>query len=139
MTTSTTTALGTFSIRSWDENPWAEDDPGHKLTHAKVTAAYEGDIEGDGTSQSVMCYVDDEHATYAGFERVTGRLGGRSGTFVVEARGTYEDRTAKTSWAVVPGSGTGELAGLRGSGGYVAGHGEAAVAYRLDYSFEPAG
>src|SRR5438105_3045929 len=127
MTTSTTTAAGTFSIRSWDEAPWAEDEQGRKLTHARVGTAYEGDIAGEGTSQSVMCYTDDEHATYAGFERVAGTLGGRSGSFVLEARGTYQDRTATTSWTVVPGSGTGELAGLRGSGGYVAGHGDAAV------------
>jgi hypothetical protein len=138
MTTSTTIAAGTFSIRSWDEGPWAEDESGRKLTHAKVTAAYEGDIEGEGTSQSVMCYRDDENATYAGFERVVGRLGGRSGSFVVEARGTYQDRTATTAWTVVPGSGTGELAGLRGSGGYTAGHSDAAVSYRLEYSFEGA-
>jgi Protein of unknown function (DUF3224) len=136
MSTSTSTAAGTFAIKSWDEGPWAEDDSGRKLTHASVTAGYRGDIEGEGSSRSVMYYRDEAHATYAGFERVVGRLGGRSGSFVLQAAGTYEDGAAATSWTVVPGSGTGELAGLRGTGGYVARHGASDVEYRLDYSFE---
>jgi len=136
MTTSTKTATGTFGVRSWDEGPWAEDDGGRKLTHARVTSAYEGDIEGAGTSQSIMWYADEGHATYAGFERVTGRLDGRSGSFVLEGRGTFEGGVAATTWTVVPGSGTGELTGLRGTGGYRAGEGQAAVPYRLDYSFD---
>jgi Protein of unknown function (DUF3224) len=37
---------------------------------------------------------------------------------------------------VVPGSGTEDLAGLRGEGGYKAGHGESAVTASLDYHFE---
>lgn len=136
MTTSTSSAGGTFAIERWDEGSWAEDGRGRKLTHARVKAAYRGDIDGEGVSQSIMCYVDEARATYAGFERVEGRLGGRSGTFVLQASGTYENGTATTSWTVVPGSGTGELAGLRGAGGYVARHGESDVRYRLDYHFE---
>jgi hypothetical protein len=134
--TTKTSATGTFATTSWDEGPWAEEEGGRKLTHAKVTSAYQGDIEGEGTSQSIMWYADEGRATYAGFERVVGRLGGRAGSFVLEGRGTYANGVATTEWTVVPGSGTGELAGLRGTGGYAAGHGESAVTYRLDYSFD---
>jgi hypothetical protein len=136
MTTSTTTATGTFRVKSWDEGPWAEAETGPKLTHARVVDTYSGDIEGEGTSEALMCYPDEKVATYAGFERVAGRLGGRAGSFVLEGRGRYEDGVATTSWTVVPGSGTGALAGLRGTGGYTAAHGESEVRYRLDYSFE---
>src|SRR5689334_4259335 len=136
MTASKNTATGTFGVRSWDEGPWAEDEGGRKLTHAKVVNAYRGGIEGEGESQSLMWYGEESRATYAGFERVVGRLGGRSGTFVLECRGTYENGVATTAWTVAGGSGTGELAGLRGTGGYAAGHGESEIAYRLDYSFD---
>lgn len=136
MTTSTGTATGTFAIQRWDEDQWAQVEGGPKLTHASVVAAYKGDIEGEGTSQSLMRYADESTAAYAGLERIVGRLGGRSGSFVLEATGTYENGTATTTWTVVAGSGTGELAGLRGSGGYAAGHGQNDVEYRLDYRFE---
>ena len=136
MTTSTSTATGTFAIQRWDEDSWAPVEGAPKLTHARVTTAYRGDIEGEGTSQSLMCYADESTARYAGLERIVGRLGGRSGSFVLEGRGTYENGTATTSWTVVPGSGTGELAGLRGSGGYIAGHGQSEVEYRLEYGFD---
>lgn len=138
MTVETTnaTATGTFEIRSWDEKPYAELEGAPKLTHAHVTAAYAGDIQGEGTFDSVMCYRSDQEATYSGFERVAGSLGGRAGSFVVQSSGTYADATATTAWSVVPGSGTGELAGLRGEGGYAARGGESKVDYRLDYRFE---
>jgi hypothetical protein len=67
---------------------------------------------------------------------VVGRLGERSGSFVLRSTGTWEDGTATTTWSVVPGSGTGELAGLAGEGGYVARSGEAEIPYTLDYRLE---
>jgi hypothetical protein len=43
---------------------------------------------------------------------------------------------ARTTWTVEEGTGTGELAGLRGEGGYVATHGEPEVAFELRWSLE---
>src|ERR1019366_1157095 len=48
---------------------------------------------------------------------------GRSGSFVLLSTGAYADGEAKTSWQVVEGSGTGDLAGLRGQGSSVAASG----------------
>jgi len=39
-------------------------------------------------------------------------------------------------WTVAEGTGTGELAGLRGEGGYLAAHGEAEIAFELRWSLE---
>jgi hypothetical protein len=136
MTRTTSQANGTFKITNWDEGPYAELDGAPKLTHARVSVAYTGDLAAGGTSESLMFYPRETAATYFGFERINGRLGERSGSLVLEAKGTYEDGTATTTWTVVPGSGTGELEGLRGEGGMVAGHGDAEVPYRLDYWFE---
>ena len=69
------------------------------------------------------------------FERVTGTLGGRSGSFVLQGVGTWEEGVARTTWTVVPGSGTGQLTGLRGEGGIEAAGGQAEITYRLDYDF----
>jgi hypothetical protein len=135
-TNTTLHATGTFKVTSWDEKPTAEVDGAPKLTHAAVTNSYQGDLEAEGRSESLMFYPDDAHATYFGFERVVGRLGGRSGSFVLQGSGTYEDGTATTTWTVVPGSGTGELEGLRGEGGYAAGQQQTEVRYRLAYHFD---
>ena len=136
MGTTTTHAKGTFTPQSWDEGPYAEVEGAPKLTHARVTSSYDGDLQGKGTSESLMFYRDDASATYVGYERIEGSLGGRSGSFVLEGTGTFENGVARTIWQVVPGSGTGALEGLRGGGGYDAPSGEAAVAYRLDYDLD---
>ena len=135
-----TQAKGTFDLKSWDEQTWegqsSKGVPGAKLTHARVTNAFHGDIEGEGTAQMLMVYQDDGSASYVGLERVIGRVGSRSGSFVWQSHGIFEDGAAKTTWSVVPGSGTGDLAGLRGKGGYIAHHGEEHIPFTFDYNFE---
>jgi hypothetical protein len=135
MTATTGKATGSFTIKGWDEQPYAEHEGAPKLTHARVTSAYGGDLEGEGTSGLLMLYHQDD-ATYAGYERVVGSLGGRSGSFVLRLAGGFEGGAARTSWTVAEGTGTGELAGFRGEGGYVARQGEAEVAYELRWSLE---
>ena len=131
--TTTGKATGTFTIKSWDEQPFAEVEAAPKLTQARVTTTYAGDLDGEGTSTLVMAY-DGADAGYAGYERVVGSLGGRSGSFVLRLAGGFEQGAARTGWTVVEGSGTGELAGLQGEGGYVAKQGEPEVAYELRWS-----
>jgi hypothetical protein len=131
--TTTGKATGSFTIKNWDEQPFAEVEGAPKLTQARVTTTYTGDLDGEGTSTLVMAY-DGADASYAGYERVAGSLGGRSGSFVLRLAGGFEQGAARTDWTVVEGSGTGELAGLRGEGGYVAKQGEPEVAYELRWS-----
>jgi Protein of unknown function (DUF3224) len=131
--TTTGRATGSFTIKSWDERPFAELEGAPKLTQARVTTTYGGDLDGEGTSTLVMAY-DGADASYAGYERVVGSLGGRSGSFVLRLAGGFEQGAARTDWTVVGGSGTGELAGLQGEGGYVAKQGEPEVAYELRWS-----
>jgi hypothetical protein len=49
--------------------------------------------------------------------------------------GTVQDNIVSGDWFVIPRSGTGQLAGLRGTGGFRANLGEGARVY-LDYWFE---
>ncbi len=133
-------AKGTFEIKSWDEKTWEgkswDEVDGAKLTHARVTTVLRGDIEGEAAAQSLMVYRDDGTASYVGLERVVGRIGSRSGSFVWQSQGTFADGAARTTWTVVPGSGTGDLAGLRGQGSYTAYHGQQPVPFTFDYDFE---
>ncbi|CAN5656182.1 hypothetical protein BH10CHL1_BH10CHL1_26540 [soil metagenome] len=135
----TTHATGTFTMKTWDEKTWEgkplKDAPGAKLTHAVITQTFQGDIEGEGTSQILMMYPDDKSASFTGLQRVVGRIGKRSGSFVLQVDGTYADSIAKATWVVMPGSGTEELRGLRGKGDYVSKHGDSNVPITLDYDF----
>ena len=97
--------------------PYEEIGGGAKLTRASVIKSFSGDIEGEGKVEYLMAYRADGTASFVGMERVVGRLAGRSGSFVLEHRGTFEGGTAKITWNVVPGSGTGDLRGIRGQGG----------------------
>ena len=72
-------ATGSFKIASWDEGPFAEHQDAPKLTAAKVIATYSGDIDGEGTSQSVMAYVGGADQTLARTGEGEGSRGERSG------------------------------------------------------------
>ena len=116
-------AQSQFAITSWDEKPYSEGGDLPRLTRASVTKAYTGDITGEGQVEYLMMYRPDGTATFVGLERVTGTLAGRTGSFVLQRTGVFEQGVAKESYAVVPGSGTGDLRGLAGKGTTSVGHG----------------
>lgn len=113
-------ATGTFTVQSWDEDTYEELDSGGKLTKARVSFGFTGDLQAQGAWDAVMCYRDDGSASFTGYQRTTGTLGGRGGSFVVRADGTFEAGVATSHWQVMEGSATGELSGLRGTGRAVA-------------------
>jgi hypothetical protein len=128
-------ATGTFKVESWDEQTYDESDAGGKLTRASVKQAFSGDIAGEGAVEWLMCYRPDQTADFVGLQRVIGQLGDRSGTFVLQTAGSFDGQEARGEWSVLRGSGTDDLSGLRGSGGFSAPlGGQAAVT--LDYDFE---
>jgi hypothetical protein len=116
-------ARAMFKIVSWDEEPFDEPESGPKLTRAHVKKSFEGDLTGTGNLMYVMTYLDG-CASFSGFEKVVGSLGGRKGSFVLRHTGSYDGEKATSECEVVPGSGTDELAGLSGTGGFSAGHAE---------------
>jgi hypothetical protein len=115
-------ATAMFAIKTWDEKPYNETAGLPKLTGASVTKTFRGDLEGESQVEYLMVYRADGTATFVGLERVLGRLGGRSGSFVLQRTGVFDGSLAKESYSVVAGSGTGELATLRGEGSSAAGH-----------------
>jgi len=100
-----------------------------------VEESFSGDIAGGGVVEFLQAGRADGSASFVGIERVTGTIAGRSGTFLLQDAGTVERQVVSGDWFVIPGSGTGELAGLRGEGGFSANLGEGAQVH-LDYWFE---
>ena len=113
-------ATGSFTVKSWDENTYQELDDDGKLTKASVGFALDGDLTADAVWDAVMCYRPDGSAVFTGYQQMTGQLAGRTGGFVLLADGEFVNGEARSRWQVVAGTGTGELAGLTGSGSAVA-------------------
>ena len=122
-----------FTLKSWDEKPYSEGPGLPKLTRASVVKTVTGDIAGEGQVEYLMMYRSDGSATIVGLERFVGRIGDRAGSFVLQRTGVFENGQAKESYAVVPGSGSGDLRGLRGEGSSVLGH---ATEYPFVLSYE---
>lgn len=117
----------TITGKSWDESSVAGSDPAHAIARATFTTAYAGDLVGESTCALLICYVGGDPSDpttlvgpYSGYERVTGTLDGRSGSFVFAATGEHSGGVARTAVTIVAESGTGELAGISGSGSYAA-------------------
>ncbi len=126
-----TTASGSFQVASWQEDTYEELDDSRRLTRATVELTFSGGVEGEAAVQWLMCYRSDGTAHFVGLARVQGRVDGRPGTFVLENTGEFDGMVARGAWSVVPGSGTGDVAGLAGSGGFEAGE---QATYTLGYT-----
>ena len=118
-----------LKIESWDEKPYRELDDGSKFSRADVTLSGSGDELTAGNSESLLFYRADGTSSFVTLMRLAGTLDGRSGSFVLQGHGTYDGTTARVETHVIEGSGTGELAGLRGTGESVSGH--------ADYPYMP--
>lgn len=105
------------------------------LIEVHLTETFSGDIEGDSEVRALQTLRDDKSASMVSVQRARGKLGGREGTFVLQGSEVVANGRIKATWFVVPGSGTGDLAGLRGEGGFEGGFGKGSDG-TLDYWFE---
>ena len=128
-------AKGTMQYTSWEEKTYSRVDGGPKLTNSAIVRKVGGDIEGVGTLDYVMIYLDDQNTRFLGYEQIVGTLGERTGSFVLQHDGVLENGVAKVALSVVPGSGTGGFRGMRGSGTFVAPDANTS-SFTLDYSFD---
>lgn len=131
-----------FDITAWepapaDQTPWADAPALGRVTLRKT---YTGALDGTGVAEMLTCVADPDDyahgAVYTAMERFAGRLDGREGTFVFRhgavSGGGPED--ADPAGAIAPGSGTGALAGIRGTVAIEAG--PAGHTLTLDYSLD---
>lgn len=130
-----THASATISVHKYEPAAYEEPAEGPVLTRIHVEESFSGDISGEGAVEFLQAARADGSASFVGIERVTGAVGGREGTFLLQDAGTVKGSIVSGDWFVIPGSGTGGLAGLRGEGGFSANLGESAQVH-LDYWFE---
>jgi len=111
-------STATFQVTGWDEKPVSEEGATPKLTKAHVTCTFSGDIAGDGVVDYLMVYPTADTARFVGLQQINGQLGDRKGSVILEVTGKFEGGVVAAQWSVVEGTGTGELQGLVGTGGY---------------------
>jgi len=107
-------ARGPFDVKLTPQ-PFDDKAEDALLGSMSIGKHFHGDLE--GTSRGVMLNATTSvkgSAGYVAIERVTGTLGGRSGSFVLQHSGTMDRGAPHLTITVVPDSGTGELAGLTG-------------------------
>lgn len=133
----THTATATFDVTAWDPAPYDEPASGPALSRVTICKAFHGGLDGESVGEGLFCGTNapEAGAGYVVSERVTGRLDGRSGTFVLQHGGVAAPEAAPRSFGhVVPGSGTGDLAGLRGEVAFGVDEGGAHT-LTLEYAF----
>jgi hypothetical protein len=95
------------------DNPQAE---AAGLLRMSIDKRYHGGI--DGVAQGEMLASGDgkQHGAYVAIEKITATLDGRSGSFALVHRAVMQQGVPE-NWmiSVVPGSGTGQLAGISGT------------------------
>jgi hypothetical protein len=122
---------GAFEVTSWSEEQAPGLEGTRKVATARIGQRFTGSVEADTIADMVMAYAEDGTAEFVGYQRVQAEVGGRSGTFVLRGIGHYDGNEARTELEVVPGSGTGQLADVRGRGLALAPHGSTGT-YSLD-------
>lgn len=101
-----------FSIENWEPHTVDEEPAELALGRVSFRKTYKGD---DLTGTAVATMLNCAQLAYTAMERVTGTLGGRTGSFVlVHGAAPGADQPDVATGVIVAGSGTGELAGLTG-------------------------
>jgi hypothetical protein len=129
-------AKGPFEVKVVPQSEPDKAD-GSTLSRYSLDKQYHGDLEATAKGEMLTAGTDVKgSAGYVAMERVTGKLGGRSGSFVLQHSGTLTRGAPEQSITVVPDSGTGELKGLAGKLTVIIEAGK--HSYEFEYTVTPA-
>ncbi|MET9881936.1 DUF3224 domain-containing protein [Streptomyces sp. NPDC006430] len=130
-----TRTTGRFTFAEWEEHPIGSAGSTPRLARSTVVNSFAGGIAAEATSAGyTFTYTGEGVGSFTGMELLSGAVDGRKGTFVLEQRGAFDAAGTRCTFEVVPGSATGELAGLSGSGSFTYRSGAPSVAYEFTYA-----
>lgn len=108
------TARGEFDVKVIPQP--ADDAAGGPFGRLFLDKRFHGDVEGTSKGQMVAAGTAVEGSgAYVAFELVSGTVNGKSGSFILQHRGTMRKKVPTMEVTVVPDSGTGELTGIAGT------------------------
>ncbi|HJR72373.1 MAG TPA: DUF3224 domain-containing protein [Luteimonas sp.] len=106
---------GEFDVKRSPEPPCDLGD-GAQVGHMRFDKRFHGDLNATSVVHMLAVMTETEGSgAYVAIERIAGTLDGRSGAFLTQHSGVMDRGAPSLSLTVVPDSGSGELAGLRGS------------------------
>jgi Protein of unknown function (DUF3224) len=108
-----TRVLASFTNDDYEEEKYGEHE-GTALGRIHIRRSFDGAIDGSSSAELLTATAPDGSAAYVALDAVSGKLDGRVGGFVLEHHGTVSSAGSSTAGSIVPGSGSGELQGLRG-------------------------
>ncbi len=109
----TMTARGTFDVKLAPQPADSTGGPFGRLTFDKQ---FHGDIEAASKGQMLGAYTAVEGSgAYVALELVTGVLNGKTGSFMLQHKGTMQKGAYALDVTVVPDSGTDQLTGIAGT------------------------
>ncbi|GAB2483996.1 DUF3224 domain-containing protein [Comamonas humi] len=107
---------GTFKVQLRPLATHAQGSDGIGLGRMSIDKQFHGELEGASQGEMLSAGTPVQgSAGYVAMEQVRGTLAGRSGSFVLQHFGTMDRGQPRLVLEVVADSGTGELAGLRGT------------------------
>ena len=105
-------ATGSFDVKVTPQKPDTQIARAANLSRLTIDKRFHGDLEGISKGEMLALQTEVKgSAGYVALERVTGKLKGRSGSFVLQHSGTLERGAERTQVSVVPDSASGELRG----------------------------
>jgi len=108
-------ATGSFDVKVTPQKPDTQVARAANLSRLTIDKRFHGDLEGISKGEMLALQTEVKgSAGYVALERVSGKLKGRSGSFVLQHSATMNRGEPDSEIAVVPDSGTGELRGLSG-------------------------
>ena len=126
-------ASAPFTNDRYDEEAYGEAE-GVEVSRVHISRTFTGDLSGESSAELLIA-KSEGGGGYVGHDRITGALGGRTGGFVFQHQGLMGPEGVTNTGGIVPGSGTGELAGITGEGTMLAdedGNHTLTLTYQLD-------
>jgi Protein of unknown function (DUF3224) len=105
------------------------------LIEVRLNETFAGDIDGGSPVRALQVLRDDKSACLVSMQRFRGGLNGQRADLRATRFRNRRQRQDQGNMTVVPGSGTGDLSGLRGEGGFEGDFGKGSEG-TLDYWFE---
>lgn len=129
-------ATGPFDVRLTPLEPYNQD-PDARVARMALDKQYHGGLEATSKGEMLSTGSARDSGGYVAIERVTGTLDGRAGSFALQHHATMTRGAPQLDIIVVPGSGTGDLAGLNGTM-TIQITPDGAHAYGIDYALDDA-
>lgn len=125
-------ASGTFEVKLTPQPP-AHDTDAQSIGRLSIEKIYHGDLAGTAQGQMLTALTAVKgSAGYVAIERVTAKLHGKRGSFVLQHHGIMDRDEQSLTVVIVPDSGTDDLVGIEGSMKIMVNGGK--HLYAMDYS-----